>query len=105
MVHGVRIADGEARWYRNRYVRSDRVAEALGEPSRAPGWDNNDFAANTHVLQHAGSTLALVEAGSSPYELTEELDTVGPTDFDGTLQGGLAARRLLRAPPRGPRHR
>ena len=70
-------------------MRSDRVAEALGEPSRAPGWDNVDFAANTHVIQHAGSTLALVEAGSSPYELTEELDTVGPTDFDGTLRTGL----------------
>jgi len=35
MVHGVRIADGQAKWYRNRYVRSDRVAQALGEPSRA----------------------------------------------------------------------
>ena len=89
MVHGVRIADGQAKWYRNRYVRSDRVAEALGEQSRAPGWDNVDFAANTHVIQHAGSTLALVEAGSSPYELTEELDTVGPTDFDGTLRTGV----------------
>jgi carotenoid cleavage oxygenase len=88
MVHGVRIADGEAKWYRNRYVRSDRVAGQLGEASRAPGWDNTDFAANTHVIQHAGSTLALVEAGSSPYELTEELDTVGPTDFGGTLRMG-----------------
>ena len=88
MVHGVRIADGEAKWYRNRYVRSDRVAEALGEPSRAPGWDNVDFAANTHVLQHAGDTLALVEAGSSPYRLTEELDTIGPSDFGGTLRTG-----------------
>ncbi len=88
MVHGVRVADGQARWYRNRYVRSDRVAEALGEESRAPGWDNTDFAANTNVIQHAGSTLALVEAGSSPYELTEELDTVGPSDFEGTLRSG-----------------
>jgi carotenoid cleavage dioxygenase len=89
MVHGVRLDDGEAKWYRNRYVRSDRVAEHLGEESRAPGWDNIDFAANTHVIQHAGSTLALVEAGSSPYELTDELDTVGPTDFHGTLRNGV----------------
>jgi len=86
MVHGGRIADGQAKWYRNRYVRSDRVAEKLGEQSRAPGWDNADFAANTHVIQHAGDTLALVEGGSSPYALTEELDTVGPTDFGGTLR-------------------
>ena len=88
MVHGVRIADGEAKWYRNRYVRSDRIARHLGEPSPAPGWDNVDFAANTHVIEHAGKTLALVEGGSSPYELTDDLDTVGPTDFDGTLRMG-----------------
>ncbi len=93
MVHGVRVVDGQAKWYRNRYVRSAHVSAALGEPSRSAGWDNNDFAANTHVLQHAGRTLALVEGGSSPYELTDELETVGPTDFDGTLRmmGSLPA--------------
>lgn len=89
MVHGVRIEEGKATWYRNRYVRSDRVAAALGESSRSRGWDNRDFAPNTHVLEHAGQTLALVEGGTSPYVLTEELDTVGPTDFDGTLRTGL----------------
>jgi carotenoid cleavage dioxygenase len=93
MVHGVRIADGVAKWYRNRYVRSQHVADKLGEPSHSAGWDNADFAANTNVLQHAGRTLALVEGGSSPYELTDELETVGPTDFDGTLRmmGSLPA--------------
>ncbi len=88
MVHGVRLADGQAQWYRNRYVRSRDVAARLGEPDPAPGWDALDFAANTNVLQHAGHTLALVEAGSPPYELTEDLDTVGPSDFDGTLRMG-----------------
>ncbi len=93
MVHGVRIADGRATWYRNRYVRSADVARQLGEPAPSPGWANIDFAANTHVLEHAGKTLALVEGGSSPYELSRELDTVGPTDFDGTLRmmGSLPA--------------
>jgi carotenoid cleavage dioxygenase len=47
-----------------------------------------DFAANTHVIGHAGRTLALVEAGPRPYELTYELGTVGPCDFGGTLPGG-----------------
>ena len=88
MVHGVRIADGEAKWYRNRYVRSNDVARRLGESTSRPDWPVGDFAANTHVISHAGQTLALVEAGSPPYELTEELDTVGPTDFDGTLRTG-----------------
>ncbi|SFQ70175.1 carotenoid cleavage dioxygenase [Amycolatopsis arida] len=93
MVHGVRLRDGRAEWYRNRWVRSEAVAAALGEPPRPrarsaaiPG-----FAANTNVTAHAGRTLALVEAGPAPYELTDELDTVGPCDFDGTVRGGYAA--------------
>ena len=88
MVHGVRVVDGKATWYRNRYVRSNAVARKLGEPQPRKDWPVGDFAANTHVLAHAGQTLALVEAGSPPYELTDELDTVGPTDFDGTLRMG-----------------
>jgi carotenoid cleavage dioxygenase-like enzyme len=30
MVHGVRLRDGRAEWYRNRWVRSKDVAESLG---------------------------------------------------------------------------
>jgi carotenoid cleavage dioxygenase len=92
MVHGVRLRDGRAQWYRNRWVRSRKVAEDLGEQWRpGPVHENMDFAANTHVLEHAGRTLALVEAGARPYELTYELATVGPCDFGGTLPGGYAA--------------
>ena len=54
-----------------------------------------DFAANTHVIGHGRRPLATVEAGALPYELTEELDTVGPCDFDGTLPGGYAAHTKL----------
>jgi carotenoid cleavage dioxygenase len=92
MIHGLRLRDGQAEWYRNRWVRSAAVAEALGEPVRpGPTHADMDFAANTHVVGHAGRTFALVEAGSRPYELTDELDTVGPCDFDGTLPGGYTA--------------
>ena len=31
MVHGVRLRDGRAEWYRNRWVRSQAVAKARGE--------------------------------------------------------------------------
>ena len=54
------------------------MSRSRGNPSRA------DFAANTNVLEHGGRTLALVEAGAAPYELTHDLDTVGPHDFCGT---------------------
>src|ERR1700685_4747157 len=31
MVHGVRLRDGKAEWYRNRWVRAKDVAAKLGE--------------------------------------------------------------------------
>src|SRR6201996_8386416 len=94
MVHGVSLQDGKAGWYRNRWVRGPATCAALGEP--VPGARNlragmPAIGANTNVLSHAGRTLALIEAGVANYELTDELDTVGPCDFDGTLSGGYAA--------------
>lgn len=92
MVHGVRLGDGRAQWYRNRYIRSTDVCQALGEPPIPTDVDVElDFGANTHVIGHAGRTFALVEGGFRPYELTDDLDTVGPTDFGGTLPGGYTS--------------
>jgi carotenoid cleavage dioxygenase len=96
MVHGVRLRDGRAEWYRNRWVRSGEVAAALGEHARpGPVHAGLDFAANTNVIGHAGRTFAIVEGGGRPYELTDELGTVGPCDFDGTLKGGYTAHPKL----------
>ncbi len=96
MVHGVRLRDGKAEWYRNRWVRSKAVAAARGvDWPGGPVHDNMDFAANTHIIGHGGRTLATVEAGPLPYELSYELDTVGPCDFGGTLPGGFAAHTKL----------
>jgi carotenoid cleavage dioxygenase-like enzyme len=96
MVHGVRLRDGRAEWYRNRWVRSRQSAETLGERwVGGPVHDGADFAANTHIIRYAGRTLATVEAGTLPYELTAELGTVGPCDFAGTLPGGFAAHTKL----------
>ena len=104
MVHGVRLRDGRAEWYRNRWVRSRSVAEELGEEwPGGPVHENMDFAANTHVIGHAGRTFALVEAGARPYELSYELDTAGPCDFGGTLPGGLSAH-TKRDPRTGELH-
>jgi carotenoid cleavage dioxygenase len=72
MVHGVRLREGRAEWYRNRWVRGDEVA-------------------NTHVIGVDGRTFAVVEAGNRPVELTTELETVGSCDFGGTLDGSFSA--------------
>ena len=97
MVHGVRLRDGRAEWYRNRWVRSKAVAEALGEKWRKGPIHGHDFAANTHILAHAGRILATVEGGALPYEISDELNTIGPYDFAGTLPGGFAAHTKLDA--------
>lgn len=92
MVHGLRLRDGRAEWYRNRWVRSQAVAAALGEPwSGGNVHADFDFAANTNVIGHAGRILAIVEAGGRPYELSGELATIGVCDFGGTLPGGYTA--------------
>ena len=98
MVHGVRLRDGKAEWYRNRWVRSTAMSEALGE-APVPGERFGGMeAANTNVIGHAGRTLAIVEAGGRPAELSDELETVCFSDFDGTLPHGFTAH-----PKRDPR--
>ncbi len=96
MIHGVELRDGEARWYRNRWVRTpmyehpgvDRLTLALDKEKLT--FDHAVSAANTHVIAHGGKILAL-EEGSFPYELTKELDTVGACTFDGELAGSFTA--------------
>jgi carotenoid cleavage dioxygenase len=90
MVHGVELGGGEARWYRNRWIRTAEQAERLGEeprPGPAPAMYD---ASNTNVLGHAGRILALTE-GAMPYVLSTELDTVCRTDFSGGAAGGVGA--------------
>ena len=108
MVHGIWF-DGEggagtAR-YANRWVRSTGLLGEMAaghalfgglsdfrlpdpEVSAAYGMMKNT--ANTHVVHHAGRTLALME-GARPTELGPDLATVGECDFGGALQGAMTA--------------
>jgi carotenoid cleavage dioxygenase len=95
MVHGIRIRDGRAEWYRNRWVRGPHAAKALGERSRIRHCGTLPFGPNSAVIRHAGKTFAVMEAGIAAYELTDELETVGTFDFDGTLTGGYTAHPKL----------
>jgi carotenoid cleavage dioxygenase len=95
MVHGVRLRGGRALWYRNRWIRSRAVSEALGEPP-APGPRHaGSDTVNTNVLGHAGKTWALVEAGAWPVELDGELGTVSHNPFEGSLRGSFSAHPHL----------
>ncbi len=95
MAHGVRLRGGKAEWYRNRWVRSTAVSEALGEEPKPGERHGGMDGANTNVIGLAGKTFALVEAGARPVELTDELDTVCHTDFEGTLPNGYTAHPKL----------
>ncbi len=91
MVHGVRLRDGKAEWYRNRWVRSTAVSAALGEEP-TPGERHGGMdTANTNVIGLAGRTFAIVEAGARPVELSDELATISHSDLGGTLPNGFSA--------------
>ena len=66
------------------------VSKALGEP-RVEGPRHAFDTVNTNVVGFAGKTLGLVEAGSTPVEIGETLETLRYTDFGGTLHGSFAA--------------
>lgn len=90
MIHGVRLENGRAAWYRNRWVRT----ESFGKPFQLYNTDGkrdlHASIANTNVINHAGKTLALVES-SLPYQLSNELETLGEYDFGGKLADSMTA--------------
>ncbi|MAE94252.1 MAG: dioxygenase [Deltaproteobacteria bacterium] len=91
MVHGVRLENGKAAWYRNRYVKTPILADPdLLRISDTGEVDRTASLANTHVIAHAGKILAL-EEGSFPYVLDRDLETVGWTDFEGKLGSAFSA--------------
>ncbi|HIE90076.1 MAG TPA: carotenoid oxygenase [Gammaproteobacteria bacterium] len=92
MIHGIRLEDGKADWYRNRYVGSTNLSKFRGEPDiSGPNWNDSPSGPNTNVGGFAGKTWAMVEAGGCPVELTYELETVGRNNFEGTLPGAFTA--------------
>ena len=103
MVHGIRLENGRAAWYRNRWVRTESFGGTDSTPYREDGSRNlRHRVANTHVVNHAGRTLALVES-SLPYEITNELETVGVYDFGGELADSMTAHPKI-CPTTGELH-
>ncbi|MER5425056.1 carotenoid oxygenase family protein [Streptosporangium roseum] len=90
MVHGVRLRDGRAEWYRNRWVRTREFTEDAPFVRDDLSVDLTAVPANTHVIPHGDKIFALVENGL-PYELTAGLETVGPCDFGGLLTTAMTA--------------
>ncbi len=91
MIHGVRLQDGKAQWYRNRYVQTplheaNKDIMSFGGP---PGKANNQ--SNVALVHHAGKLLSTGEVGW-PFQLdTADLSTVGAWDFGGKLGETMTA--------------
>jgi carotenoid cleavage dioxygenase len=91
MVHGVRIRDGAAEWYRSRWVGTDSVNQRLGRPLAPGSRHGSSDVVNTNVIAHAGGLWALVEAGALPVELDRELNTVRHSYFANALSRAYTA--------------
>jgi carotenoid cleavage dioxygenase-like enzyme len=102
MIHGVRVEGGQAKWYRNRWVRTDSFVEDFALYNADGTRNLRASVANTHVVNHAGKTLALVES-SLPYEITNDLETVGAYDFGGKLVDSMTAHPKI-CPTTGELH-
>jgi carotenoid cleavage dioxygenase len=97
MVHGVRLREGRAVWYRNRWIGTDATQQRLGRPI-APGPRRGIVGTvNTNIIGHAGRIWALVEAGALPVELDGEFNTLRHGLF-----AGPAARIFAAHPHRDP---
>jgi carotenoid cleavage dioxygenase len=106
MIAGVRLRDGKALWYRNRFVRDDKITKSLGLPrlpgpeviSRKPPYDQRRGprfveanVSQTHVFAVNGRTYSFAEGGVLPIEVSYELESVARCDFGGTLGGSWTA--------------
>ena len=103
MIHGVRLRQGRAEWYRNRWVQTRALLEPDAQLIGPDGTvDRTVGVSNTHVVGHAGKILALVES-SFPCEMSPELDTVGVYDFGGRLDTAMTAHPKI-CPVTGEMH-
>ncbi|OBK34377.1 9-cis-epoxycarotenoid dioxygenase [Mycobacterium sp. 1245111.1] len=102
MVHGVRLENGRAAWYRNRWVRTESFERPAPLYKDDGSRNLHSSIANTHVVRHAGKTLALMEF-SLPYEISNDLKTLGVHDFDGALTDSMTAHPKI-CPTTGELH-
>ena len=102
MVHGIRLRDGRAEWYRNRWVRSAEVARALGEEPRArdrctPTWTSRPTPTSSGTPGARSPSSRPVHA---PTSSTRSSTRSGPATSAARSTAGYTAH-----PKRDPLHR
>lgn len=88
LLHGIRLKDGKAEWYRSKYVDTVGFGEDPLESGHMGKWDHSK--ANTHIVPHNGQILALNE-GAWPYVIDQDLETIGVENYDKKLTTAMTA--------------
>lgn len=88
MLHGVRIRNGAAEWYRNRYVQTDLLTTPPSGGIAPPSARSHP--ANTAIVVHGDQIFATAETGL-PFVIDRELATHGWYDYDGRLETAMTA--------------
>ena len=89
MLHGIRLANGKAEWYRNRFVQTPNISDPLTDPMAGMA-DLTRGTANTHVMPHNGEILCL-EEGHWPWRVDNQLATLGYQNYGGALTCSMTA--------------
>mgnify|MGYP001018516310 CR=1 FL=1 len=89
MVHGLRLSDGRADWYRNRWVRTEPFIAGRGFGDGPPVGGNNQ--SNVSALWHGGRLLTSGEVGFPFHLSADDLSTIGALDFGGALPSSFTA--------------
>ncbi len=90
MLHGIRLEDGRATWYRNRFIRTSMYANGIDYSESGPPLGGTNQS-NVSVVRHGGRLLTSGEVGA-PYEIDpHDLRTIGVHDFDGKLNTSFTA--------------
>ena len=88
MFHGVRLEEGRALWYRNRYIHT--ALREAGTDELTPTDPVSSYS-NVAPIYHAGRLFTMGEIGL-PYETNPaDLSTVGVYNFNGALGGSMTA--------------
>jgi carotenoid cleavage dioxygenase-like enzyme len=91
MVHGVKLENGKAAWYRNRYVRTPYYERGVGFGDGLGLPTGGNHQANVSCVWHGGRLLVSGEVGA-PYQIdTNDLSTVGVHDFAGAIKTSFTA--------------
>lgn len=88
MLHGIRLEEGSARWYRNRYIQT--ALRVAGGDELVPTDPTSGYS-NVAPIYHANKLLTMGEVGLPYQSSAEDLSTVGVYDFDERLNGSMTA--------------